>query len=138
MHAQRRSPRAARRPRTRPVAGSHEPASGRPPVGPTASHPSWRPTGPSTATATVEVTTDGTGRVSVTVSWFSGDTAGQPGAGDGAPLTFKRSGATRYTLTVDHTFTGTGCCWTVQATTSPAAAGGSVSQQLLTRRCDLR
>ncbi|MFF4979115.1 protein kinase [Streptomyces sp. NPDC001046] len=98
----------------------------------------FRQTGPTTATATVGITTDGTGPVSITVSWFSGDTAGQAGAGDGAPLTFERSGATRYTLTVDHTFTGTGCYWTAQATTSPAAAGGGASQQLLTRRCDLR
>ncbi|WP_369199135.1 serine/threonine-protein kinase [Streptomyces djakartensis] len=98
----------------------------------------FRQTGPTTATATVVITTDGTGPVAITLTWSTGDTAGQPGTGDGAPRTFKRSGATQYTLTVDHTFGGNGCYWTVQATTSPAAAGGSVSQQLLTRRCDLR
>ncbi|MEG8280199.1 serine/threonine-protein kinase [Streptomyces sp. AHA2] len=98
----------------------------------------FRQTGPTTATATVGITTDGTGPVSITVSWSTGDTAGQPGTGDGAPRTFERSGATQYTLTVDHTFGGTGCYWAVQATTSPAAAGGGASKELLTRRCDLR
>lgn len=98
----------------------------------------FRQTGPTTATATVGITTDGTGPVAITLSWSTGDTAGQPGTGDGAPQTFERSGATRYTLTVDHTFGGNGCYWTVRATTSPAAEGGGASQQLLTRRCDLR
>ncbi|MGC5034727.1 serine/threonine-protein kinase [Streptomyces sp. DT190] len=99
---------------------------------------SFRQTGPTTATATLGVTTDGTGPLTITVGWFTGDTAGQPGTPDGAPRTFERSGATRYTLTVDHTFLTLGCYWTVQAGTTPAAAGGGASQQLLTRRCDLR
>ncbi|MFF4590236.1 serine/threonine-protein kinase [Streptomyces sp. NPDC001388] len=98
----------------------------------------FRQTGPGTATTTVTVTTDGTGPVSVTLAWFTGDTAGQAGAADGAPLSYRRDGATQYTLTVDHTFQGTGCYWTVQASTSPAAADGGASQQLLTRRCDIR
>ncbi|MFF9808150.1 serine/threonine-protein kinase [Streptomyces coeruleorubidus] len=98
----------------------------------------FRQTGPTTATATIGITTDGTGPVSLTVSWFTGDTAGQPGTPDGAPQTFERSGATQYTLTVDHTFQSLGCYWAVQATTTPAASDGGASQQLLTRRCDLR
>ncbi|KOV97028.1 serine/threonine protein kinase [Streptomyces sp. NRRL B-1140] len=98
----------------------------------------FRQTGPTTATATLGITTDGTGPVSITVSWFSGDTAGQPGTADGASETFERSGATQYTLSVDHTFRNLGCYWTVQATTNPAAADGGASQQLLTRGCDLR
>ncbi|MCK8433157.1 serine/threonine protein kinase [Streptomyces sp. D2-8] len=98
----------------------------------------FRQTGPSTATATVDITTDGTGPLSLTVSWFTGDTAGEPGSPDGASQTFQRSGATQYTLTVDHTFQNLGCYWTVQATTTPAAADGGASQQLLTRRCFLR
>ncbi|MEU4466886.1 protein kinase [Streptomyces sp. NPDC024017] len=98
----------------------------------------FRQTGPSTATATVDITTDGTGPLSLTVSWFTGDTAGQPGSPDGASQTFERSGATQYTLTVDHTFQNPGCYWTVQATTTPAAADGGASQQILTRRCSLR
>ncbi|MFF8391983.1 protein kinase [Streptomyces sp. NPDC016172] len=98
----------------------------------------FRQTGPSTATATVDITTDGTGPLSLTVSWFTGDTAGQPGSPDGASQTFERSGATQYSLTVDHTFQNPGCYWTVQATTTPAAADGGASQQILTRRCSLR
>ncbi|MFF0003038.1 serine/threonine-protein kinase [Streptomyces tibetensis] len=98
----------------------------------------FRQTGPTTATATLGITTDGTGPVSITVSWFTGDTAGQPGTPDGASQTFERSGATQYALGVDHTFQNLGCYWTVQATTTPAAADGGASQQLLTRRCDLR
>ncbi|MFE7899407.1 serine/threonine-protein kinase [Streptomyces sp. NPDC057424] len=98
----------------------------------------FRQTGPSTATATVDITTDGTGPLSLTVSWFTGDAAGQPGSPDGAPQTFQRSGATQYTLTVDHTFQTLGCYWTVQAGTAPDADGGGASQQILTRRCALR
>ncbi|MFJ7343023.1 serine/threonine-protein kinase [Streptomyces sp. NPDC101110] len=98
----------------------------------------FRQTGPTTATATLAVTTDGTGPVTITVSWFAGGTAGQPGTADGASQTFERSGATQYTIGVDHTFLTPGCYWTVQATTAPAAADGGASQQLLTRRCDLR
>ncbi|MET9390524.1 serine/threonine-protein kinase [Streptomyces sp. NPDC006624] len=99
---------------------------------------SFRQTGPSTATATLDVTTDGTGPVAITVSWSTSDRAGQPGTPDGASQTFERSGATRYTLTVDHTFQTLACYWTVQAATTPASADGGASQQLLTRRCDLR
>ncbi|WP_406494245.1 protein kinase [Streptomyces sp. NBC_01604] len=95
----------------------------------------FRQTGPTTASATIDITTDGTGPLSITVSWFTGDTGGQPGTPDGASQTFERSGATQYTLTVDHTFQGKGCYWTVQATTTPAAADGGASQQLLTRGC---
>ncbi|MFJ3284211.1 serine/threonine-protein kinase [Streptomyces sp. NPDC086669] len=95
-------------------------------------------TGPTTATATVVVTTDGTGPVSVTVSWSTGNLAGLPGSADGAAQTFTRSGATRYTIPVDHTFQNRGCYWFVQATTAPVAAGGAAGQQLLTRQCELR
>ncbi|MFF1443567.1 serine/threonine-protein kinase [Streptomyces sp. NPDC058295] len=98
----------------------------------------FRQTGPTTATATITLTTDGTGPVSLTVSWFTGNAQGQPDAQDGASQTFERSGATRYTVTVDHTFAGDGCSWAVRATTSPAAAAGGASQQLLTRQCDIR
>ncbi|MFJ1967571.1 serine/threonine-protein kinase [Streptomyces sp. NPDC087903] len=98
----------------------------------------FRQTGPTTGTTTVTVTADGTGPISITVSWYTGDTSGQLGTPDGTPQTFDRSGATQYTLTVDHTFQGTGCYWGVQATTNPASADGGASQQLLTRRCDIR
>ncbi|GAB7110375.1 hypothetical protein JCM4814A_86900 [Streptomyces phaeofaciens JCM 4814] len=98
----------------------------------------FRQTGVTTATATITVTTDGTGPLTVTVGWSAGDAAGQSGTADGAPVSFRRSGATQYTLTVDHTFQGNGCYWTVRATTTPASADGGASQQLLTRRCDIR
>ncbi|MDW8805306.1 serine/threonine-protein kinase [Streptomyces scabiei] len=98
----------------------------------------FRQTGLSTATSTVEITADGTGPVSVTVSFFKGDTFGQLGAADGAAQTFQRAGATRYTITVEHTFGRGGCYWAVQGTTSPASADGGASQQLLTRQCEIR
>ncbi|MEU3253140.1 serine/threonine-protein kinase [Streptomyces sp. NPDC006997] len=98
----------------------------------------FQQTGATTATATLSITTDGTGPVSVTVAWYAGDTAGQPGAPDGGSQTFERGGATRYTLTLDHAFQTSGCYWTVGATTSPASADGGAAQQLLTKRCDLR
>ncbi|MGW7297978.1 serine/threonine-protein kinase [Streptomyces sp. NPDC054829] len=95
-------------------------------------------TGATTATATLNITTDGPGPVSLTVSWYSGNTSGQLGGIDGAPQTFTRSGATSYSITVDHTFQTLGCYWSVYATTDPAAAGGAATQRLLTRRCDIR
>lgn len=124
--------------------GTTAPPTGTPPTEPTApavkdvALSGFTQTGPMTATASVVVTTDGTGPVSVTVSWSTGNLPGVPGAADGAAQTFTRSGATQYTIPVDHTFQNRGCYWTVQATTDPAAAGGTASQQLLTRQCDLR
>ncbi|MFF4884517.1 protein kinase [Streptomyces nigra] len=124
--------------------GTTAPPTASPPTEPTApavkdvALSGFTQTGPMTATATVVVTTDGTGPVSVTVSWSTGNLPGVPGAADGAAQTFTRSGATQYTIPVDHTFQNRGCYWTVQATTDPAAAGGTASQQLLTRQCDLR
>ncbi|MFD3503563.1 serine/threonine-protein kinase [Streptomyces sp. NPDC058676] len=100
---------------------------------------SFQQTGATTGTATIDITTDGAGPIAITVSWSTGDTGLQLGTTpDGAPQTFERSGATHYTLTVDHTFQGNGCYWAVQATTTPASADGGASQQLLTRRCDIR
>ncbi|MEU0217233.1 GAF domain-containing protein [Streptomyces sp. NPDC006265] len=98
----------------------------------------FRQTGPTSATATIGITTDGTGPVSITVSWFTGRTAGPLGTADGPSQTFERSGATQYALTVDHAFQSLGCYWAVQATTTPDSADGGASQQLLTRQCDLR
>ncbi|GHD26050.1 serine/threonine-protein kinase [Streptomyces galbus] len=98
----------------------------------------FRQTGPTTATATLTVATDGTGPVTLTVAWSAGDSGGQPGTADGTATSFRRSGATQYTVTVDHAFRSTGCYWTVQATTSPASADGGAGQQLLTRQCEIR
>ncbi|MCX4767656.1 serine/threonine protein kinase [Streptomyces sp. NBC_01275] len=98
----------------------------------------FRQTGAATATATITVTADGTGPITVTVDWSTADAGAGAGSADGAPVTYRRSGATQYTLTVDHTFQGNGCYWTVRAATSPASADGGASEQLLTRRCELR
>ncbi|MEU1043092.1 protein kinase [Streptomyces sp. NPDC005551] len=98
----------------------------------------FQQTGSTTGTATLTVTTDGTGPVTLGVTWFTGDTRGQSGTQDGAASTYERSGSTRYTLPVEHTFRGTGCYWGVRATTNPAPTGGDAWQQLLTRACDLR
>ncbi|KUO21348.1 serine/threonine-protein kinase [Streptomyces dysideae] len=98
----------------------------------------FQQTGSTTATATIDITTDGTGPVSITVAWFTGNTGGELGTPDGVSQTFERSGATQYTLTVDHTLQSIGCYWAVRATTTPASADGGASQQLLTRRCDIR
>ncbi|KOX33913.1 hypothetical protein ADL06_08280 [Streptomyces sp. NRRL F-6491] len=95
---------------------------------------SLRQTGPATAEATVEITTDGTGPVTLLVEWSTGDEKGSPGAPDGAE-TFRREGATRYTLTLPHAFRGTGCYWGARATTDPAAADGGSLQQVFARRC---
>ncbi|MEV8592844.1 serine/threonine-protein kinase [Streptomyces sp. NPDC052012] len=98
----------------------------------------FRQTGPTTATTTVTVQTDGPRPVSVSLAWFAGDSAGKPGTADGPAEVFLRSGATQYTITAEHAFQTLGCYWTVQASTTPASADGGASQQLLTRRCDLR
>ncbi|MFD8305033.1 serine/threonine-protein kinase [Streptomyces sp. NPDC059690] len=98
----------------------------------------FQQTGPTTATAIIDVTTDGTGPVTINVSWFTSNIGGPLGSPDGASQTFERSGASQYTLTVQHTFQNAGCYWAVQATTTPAAASGGASQQILTRQCELR
>ncbi|MDX5565236.1 protein kinase [Streptomyces sp. ID05-04B] len=98
----------------------------------------FRQTGPTTATATITVTTDGTGPFSVDISWYTGAGGRGLGTPDGASQSFTRSGSTQYTLAVDHTFRGTGCYWAVGATTTPASADGGGSQQLLTRQCEIR
>ncbi|UUN25085.1 serine/threonine-protein kinase [Streptomyces sp. FIT100] len=95
---------------------------------------SLRQTGTSTAAATVDVVTDGTGPVTIVLDWATGDAKGGPRTADGTDA-FERRGATRYTLAVDHTFQGRGCYWSVRADTSPAAANGSSRQEILTRRC---
>ncbi|MGW2562737.1 serine/threonine-protein kinase [Streptomyces sp. NPDC001514] len=97
---------------------------------------SLRQTGPATASATVEIVTDGTAPVTLSLNWATSDAKGVAGTPDGSS-TFERSGATRYTLTVEHTFQGSGCYWSVRAGTSPAAANGGSEQQILIRRCTI-
>ncbi|MFJ6994922.1 protein kinase [Streptomyces sp. NPDC003090] len=98
----------------------------------------FRQTGPTTATATFHIATDGPGPVTLGVRWYAGDSPATTGAQDGATETYRRGGATGYTVTLTHTFAATACYWTVGATSDPAPAGGGASRQLLTRRCELR
>ncbi|MFE1291043.1 protein kinase [Streptomyces sp. NPDC058751] len=97
----------------------------------------FRQTGTTTAEATVTVTTDGTGPVTLTIAWFTSEVSGQSGTQDGAAETYRRSGSTQYTIALNHTFRGTDCYWGVRATTQPASADGGARQQLLTRRCTI-
>lgn len=98
---------------------------------------SLRQTSTRGASASIDVATDGTGPVTIVIAWFTGDAKGELGAQDGSQA-FERSGATQYTITLDHTFQGKGCYWGVRATTNPVAANGSSSQQILTRRCTVQ
>ncbi|MFE7127813.1 serine/threonine-protein kinase [Streptomyces sp. NPDC057617] len=95
-----------------------------------------RQTGTASATGTVEIVTDGTGPITVVVTWFAGEAYGQLGAQDGSE-TIRREGATQYSIPLDHTFQQQGCYWGMQAATDPAAANGAASQQILTRRCTI-
>ncbi|MGW1543314.1 protein kinase domain-containing protein [Streptomyces sp. NPDC002309] len=92
----------------------------------------FRQTGPSTATATLTVTADGTGPLTLAVTWFSGQDRDEPGAPDGAAQAFELSGDTTYRVTVDHAFQNADCFWywTVQAATDPASADGGASQRI--------
>ncbi|MCX4986043.1 serine/threonine-protein kinase [Streptomyces sp. NBC_00572] len=108
-----------------------------PPVTVTAvSVTSLRQTGPTAASGTVEVTTDGTGPVTIYVEWFTGDEKGAPGTPDGSE-TYRREGATSYTLTLAHDVRGAGCYWGLRATTYPAASNGGSLQQIFIRRCTI-
>jgi serine/threonine-protein kinase len=97
-------------------------------------------TGTASASASVTVGTDGTGPVTLTVTWYVSDTKGTLGTQDGSPQTYTLSGSTQYTVSPapTHTYTGAGCYWGAMATTSPAAAGGGSSQQIVTRQCGIR
>ncbi|MEW1902618.1 serine/threonine-protein kinase [Streptomyces sp. NPDC086147] len=106
-----------------------------PPVSVTAvSVTSLRQTGTATAEATVEITTDGTGPVTLLVEWSTGEEKGSPGTPDGSE-TFRRAGDTRYTLTLPHAFRGAGCYWGARASTDPAAGNGGSLRQVFVRRC---
>ncbi|MFE5945529.1 serine/threonine-protein kinase [Streptomyces sp. NPDC056480] len=97
---------------------------------------SLRQTGSTTASGSVEVTTDGTGPVTIHIEWFTGDEKGTPGAPDGSE-TYQREGATRYTLALAHDVRGAGCYWGLRATTYPAASNGGSLQQIFIRRCTI-
>ncbi|WP_432125207.1 serine/threonine-protein kinase [Streptomyces sp. C10-9-1] len=94
---------------------------------------SLRQTGSSTAAAVVEVVTEGTGPVTIGVAWSSSFEKGTPGVPEGTQ-SLTRSGASRYTVEVAHTFLGKGCYWGVTASTDPAAGQGGGLQQIMARR----
>ncbi|MEV0965149.1 serine/threonine-protein kinase [Streptomyces sp. NPDC049910] len=99
---------------------------------------SLRQTGTETASATVEVVTDGTGPVRIALEWATAAAKGGPGTPDGAPGSIERSGATRYTLVVEHVFQNSRACyWRLTATASPGAGNGGSRQEILTGRCTI-
>ncbi|RST09559.1 hypothetical protein EF905_29175 [Streptomyces sp. WAC05374] len=84
--------------------------------------------------AQVTLSVDASGPATVLLEWFSSDSRGTLGAAEGS-MTFPASTAgTARTLT----FSGQGCYWGVRATTTPAAGNGAATQQILTRRCEIR
>lgn len=131
-------PSAGTTPSTAPATASPTPSTTPAPAVKDITVSAFQQTGPSTASATVGVTTDGTGPVSITVTWYAGNSPAGLGTPDGSPQTFQRSGATQYTLDVGHTFQNAGCYWAVGVVTAPAPAGGGASQQLMTRQCEIR
>jgi serine/threonine-protein kinase len=98
---------------------------------------SLRQTGPTSAAASVAVTTSGPGPVTLTVSWYSMD-----GKGTRTPegrRTFQLSGQTQYTRELpDLSFQNGGCYWYwgVLASTEPASP--RVASQQIPTLCDLR
>ncbi|GAA5028791.1 serine/threonine-protein kinase [Streptomyces siamensis] len=93
-------------------------------------------TSPTTATATLTITTDGPGPLTLTVEWFTSEEPGGQLTPDGPADTFERSGASSYTVTVEHTFQRDYCSWwTVKATTDPASADGGATAQSQLRGC---
>ncbi|WP_231631217.1 hypothetical protein [Streptomyces clavuligerus] len=88
----------------------------------------------SAATATVEVTTDGTGPVTLVLTWYTGEAPGELGQADGVE-TLTRSGARTYTLTLTHVFERDGCYLSALVSANPAPVGGDASRQILDRRC---
>ncbi|MFE0088039.1 protein kinase [Streptomyces sp. NPDC058991] len=123
-----------------PPVTSEPPVTPEPPQVPvaTVSIGSLRQTGPATASATVEVVTDGTGPVRIVLDWATAAAKGGPGTPDGTADTFERSGATRYTLTVEHVFQNARACyWRLTADSPPGAANGGSRQEIVTQRCTL-
>lgn len=82
-----------------------------------------------TADAAIEVLTDGTGPITVVVTWFTGDAQGELGLAEGSE-SFPLSGAREYVLTPSHSFTGAGCYLGIGVGTRPDAASGSAAQQI--------
>ncbi|GFH34601.1 serine/threonine-protein kinase [Streptomyces pacificus] len=114
------------------------PKSPEPPTGSvtSVSIESLRLSGTETASATVRVVTDGTGPVRIALEWATAAAKGGPGTPDGAPGSIERSGATRYTLAVEHVFRNSGACyWRLTAAGSPGTGNGGSRQEIPTTRC---
>ncbi|MER5772611.1 hypothetical protein [Streptomyces sp. NPDC001985] len=86
------------------------------------------------ATATVEVATDGTGPITLVVTWYTSEIRGELGTAE-RTQTFRRSGARFYTLTASHVFEGSGCYLGAGAATDPGAGSGAASRQVFDWRC---
>ncbi|MFG2440976.1 serine/threonine-protein kinase [Streptomyces sp. NPDC048508] len=86
------------------------------------------------ATATFEITTDGAGPITFTASWYSGN--GEDFSQDGEE-SFKRSGATKYSVTVRHVFNIEACYWMVKGVAQSRSINGTSSQKMLTRQCSI-
>ncbi|MCM2390590.1 serine/threonine-protein kinase [Streptomyces albipurpureus] len=82
-----------------------------------------------TADASIAVLTDGTGPITVVVTWFTGDAQGELGIAEGSE-SFPLSGAQEYVLTPSHSFQGAGCYLGVSVGTRPHATNGNASQQI--------
>ncbi|MFI9584714.1 protein kinase [Streptomyces sp. NPDC052236] len=121
-----------------PSAPSPQPTAStttKPPVGvKSVSVSSFRQISTTGAEAVVDIATDGTGPVTIVVSWFTSNTEKELGTQNGSQ-SFERSGSTQYTITLNPTFQGRDCYWGVRATTMPTAANSSSSRKIVTRWC---
>ncbi|MFE9500537.1 serine/threonine-protein kinase [Streptomyces collinus] len=95
----------------------------------------FRQTGPDAATLEFDIDTNGPGQFTLEVVWFTSNESGKLGNRDGAVQTLQRSGARHYKITLAHSFADSSCFWSAQITSTPAAAGGAASKQILAQRC---
>ncbi|WP_405982101.1 serine/threonine-protein kinase [Streptomyces sp. NBC_00158] len=85
--------------------------------------------------ATVSLSAQGSGPVTVTVEWFLGGSQGAYSYADGSETLTVAAGSAA-TVVQSHTFSrGHGCYGGVRVTTKPAAANGSASASALLYRC---
>ncbi|MEU2390942.1 protein kinase [Streptomyces sp. NPDC007369] len=96
-------------------------------------------TGHAAGRADITIKASGTGKVKVTVRWFTGDADNPFSEPDGTTEYDHAVGAAAAPAAADapvtHTFKGDGCAWGVRVTTSPAAGEGPATDSLLLRRC---
>ncbi|WP_030730090.1 serine/threonine-protein kinase [Streptomyces sp. NRRL S-237] len=86
--------------------------------------------------ATISVTSQGTGSVTVTVEWFLGSTQGSYSVRDGEAESFVVPAGSTATKVLSHTFSrGGGCYGGVRVTTKPTAGNKSASASQYLLRC---